>query len=71
MASAQAAGWVQGELPRWLGAAMTKVKGPTGVDPAIVVAISAPMAAAAIVDPLGLFAGRNLTAEAAARAEWM
>jgi hypothetical protein len=71
MVTADVAAWAAGELPRWLSGAATTVTGPTVADPGIRVAISAPMTEAAIVDPLGLFAGRTLSAEAAARAEWM
>jgi Flp pilus assembly pilin Flp len=71
MNTSAVAAWVAGEVPRWLAGTTTRVTSPSAVDPEIRVAITTSMPAAAILDPLGLFDGRTLTAEAAARAEWM
>jgi Flp pilus assembly protein TadG len=66
-----AAAWVATQLPGWIVGANTKVSTPTAADPEVRIAITAPMTTAAIVDPLGLFKGRTMSAAASARAEWL
>jgi hypothetical protein len=71
MKTGDAAAWIGHELPTWLAGISAQVVTPTAADPEIRVAITAPMPAAAIVDPLGIFEGRTLSAAASARAEWL